>query len=197
MARKDQILDALVEIFRTQGIGADFTISQLAAKVDIGKSTIYEYFDTKDQLLQEAVIRVVDKSIETIHNHELVDSDFETQIKKELSNLFDIALNSRFLFNLITPNFKRIMPDEHRKKMTEKIKSVNVFYQERFTSVFSKGIVEGKLKPELVGENQMLLTSLVVGSIIRIANANMEIDKELNIKDYIDKVYTAIIKITN
>ena len=51
MARKEEILDALIEIFRAQGIGSDFTMSQLAKEVNIGKSTIYEYFKTKDSLI--------------------------------------------------------------------------------------------------------------------------------------------------
>ena len=197
MARKDQILDALVEIFRTQGIGADFTISQLATKVNIGKSTIYEYFKTKDELLFEAVCRVVDKSIETITNQILVDSNFETQFKNELKTLFDIALNSRFLFNLITPNFRKIMPDEHRESMTKKIKSVSVFYQERFETVFTKGIQEGLLSPAALVENQMIISSLVIGSIVRLANANMELEKDMRIEKYIDQVYNSILKISN
>ena len=197
MARKDQILDALVEIFRTQGIGADFTISQLATKVNIGKSTIYEYFKTKDELLQEAVCRVVDKSIETIKNHKLTDSNFEAQFKSELSNLFEIALNSRFLFNLITPNFKNVMPDEHREMMTEKIKSVSVFYQERFQTVFMKGIQEELLNPVQVAQSQMIISSLVIGSIVRLANAKMELEENMIIENYIDQVYKTIIKISN
>ena len=197
MARKDQILDALVEIFRTQGIGADFTISQLATKVNIGKSTIYEYFKTKDELLFEAVCRVVDKSIETITNQILVDSNFETQFKNELKTLFDIALNSRFLFNLITPNFRKIMPDEHRESMTKKIKSVSVFYQKRFETVFTKGIQEGLLSPAALVENQMIISSLVIGSIVRLANANMELEKDMSIDKYIDQVYNSTLKISN
>ena len=197
MGRKDEILDALIDIFKNQGIGSDFTMSQLAEKVDIGKSTIYEYFKTKEEVVQQAIYRVVDSAVDTIHNTPQSDGDFETQFKSEISRLFNLALGSRFMFSLISPEFKRLMSDKHRGEMNAKMQGVSKFYQDRFTAIFTFGITEGLLSPNQVQENQLLIMSLVIGSIIQLANANMNIGENLDIDSYINKVYYAVLKITN
>ena len=197
MARKEEILDALIVIFRKQGIDSDFTMSQLAKEVNIGKSTIYEYFKTKDEVLQQAIGRVVDEAVETIQNREIVDGDFEELFKTELFTLFNIAFNSRFLFNLISPGFKKQMHSDHRKEMSDKVSGISKFYRERFMSIFMKGVMEGKLNPSLLEDNNLVITSMVTGSILSLANSNVDLDDNLNVKEYIEKVYAAIIKLSN
>ena len=197
LARKDEILDALIAIFRKQGIESDFTMSQLAKEVNIGKSTIYEYFKTKDEVLQQAIIRVVDEAVDSIHNREVIEGDFEKQFKSELYTLFNIAFNSRFLLNLITPGFKRQMKENHRREMTDKVQGISKFYKARFMSIFMKGVMENKLNPVLLEENNLVVTSMVIGSIMNLANANVEIADNLNVNEYISKVYVAIVKLCN
>ena len=197
LARKDEILDALIAIFRKQGIESDFTMSQLAKEVNIGKSTIYEYFKTKDEVLQQAIIRVVDEAVDSIHNREIIEGDFEEQFKSELYTLFNIAFNSRFLINLITPGFKRQMKENHRREMTDKVQGISKFYKARFMSIFMKGVMENKLNPVLLEENNLVVTSMVIGSIMSLANANVEIADNLNVNEYISKVYVAIVKLCN
>ncbi len=197
MSRRDEILDALISIFRQDGIGSDFTISQLAKKVDIGKSTIYEYFSTKDEILSEAIYRVFDQSLQKINDHPLTDDRFEIVFKSELENILSLALNSRFLFNIVTPNFRKHIPENHKEEMTLRMKGVTKFYNGRFEEIFSKGVQEGLLEPTLLFENQLLIQSLVTGSIVRLGNANLELDIDLDIKDYINKVYNVVLKMCN
>lgn len=197
LSRKVEILDALIEIFRNQGIGTDFTMSQLAQQVNIGKSTIYEYFKTKEDVLQQAIYRVMDLSLETIQNRPLEQTTFERQLEDELKQLFSIAINSRFLFNLVSPGMKRIMPEEHRKEMRDKVERITVFYRQRFETIFMTGVEEGLLDPELLQENHLLISSLVTGSILQFANAKLTRMEDLDVDRYILKMYHAIIKLAN
>lgn len=196
MSRKIEILDALIEIFRTQGVSSDFTIKELADKVNIGKSTIYEYFSTKDEILQEAIIRVINKSIEEIESPLLVHETFETQMKSEFIRLFNLAQNSRFLVGLITPG-KKPLDDASGECMREKMKSIQKFYQDRFQEIFTKGIEEGLLQPHSVAENVLVIYSLVTGSIMTLANSNLAISENVNVEEYIDKIYNVVLKICN
>lgn len=196
MSRRDEILDALIEIFRTEGLGSDFTIKELADKVHIGKSTIYEYFKTKDEILQEAVCRVVDTSIEEIKSATLVDGTFEDQVRAEFIRLFNIAKNSRFLFTLASPHNKMV-PADPDKNLKDKVKSIQGLYQERFGQIFMKGVEEGVLKPDILLDNVLIIYSLVTGSILTLANSNLEISENVDIDQYIDKVYSTIIKVAN
>lgn len=197
MSRKEEILDALIVIFRKQGIGSDFTMSQLAKEVNIGKSTIYEYFSTKEEVLQLAICRVVDETVDVVQNREVLQSGFEEVFKSELLTLFNIAFESRFLFSLITPGFKNTMHEQHQKEMSDKIQSVAKLYKSRFLSIFTEGITEGLLQPDLVKENQLIISSMVTGSIMNLANSKVELTDNLDVKQYINKVYDAVIKLSN
>ena len=140
MARKDEILDALLDIFKQKGVGSDFTISELAQKVNIGKSTIYEYFKTKDDILKEAIHRVIGTTMTKVINRgEIEETTFEEAFKSEMYFLFGLAENSRFLLNFITPELRKSMPDPIKEGMKSQMQNVAKFYEKRFEKIFSFG----------------------------------------------------------
>jgi len=198
MSRKIEILDALIDIFRNQGIGSDFTISQLAKKVDIGKSTIYEYFKTKDEILEGAMCRVVEQGVASIYNREIDSSlNFEQAFKEEIRHLFDLAINSRFLMNLMNPTFKKQLPRETHGQVRELVSGVREYYEKRFADIYQKGFIEGKIKMDNTIVNALLISSLVTGSIIRLINDPDNQLSDLDIDEYIDALFLASVKIAN
>lgn len=198
MSRKDEILDALIEIFENKGIGQDFTISQLASKVNIGKSTIYEYFKTKDEILQQAIMRVIEKSIDQIFDKDdLGECTFEEAFKSEVRFLMDVAQNSSFMLKFISPEFKQLIPQEMKSIVMGKMKDVSSFYEQRFASIFEKGIQEGAVNLFEEGIKSVLVASLVTGSIIRFANVHLQVNKTIDLDDYIEEMFQAVLKILN
>ncbi|XMB73190.1 TetR/AcrR family transcriptional regulator [Mycoplasmatota bacterium WC30] len=197
MNRREEILDALIEIFSSNGINNNFTMKELAERVSIGKSTIYEYFDTKDELLQQAVCRIVETSIKQIYSTKISeDDDFETSFKKELHFLFNLSLSSSNVFNMININFENSMPMEHKHEISSQINQVRDHYNKRFNDLFQKGIEEKVIKAENILTKNLMISSLVVGSIIRIANSGIKLSKN-ELTDYINAVYITVLRIAN
>jgi AcrR family transcriptional regulator len=195
MGRKEEILDALIDIFTNQGISGNFTMKELAGKVNIGKSTIYEYFDTKDELLHQAVCRIIETGVKSVYSLEISEEDsFEVSFKKELDFLFSLSVNSSNLLKMINPGFENQMPDESKKEMMQQVNSVRNHYNKKFEVLFQKGISEGVLVPENILTNSLMISSLIVGSIIRLGNLEVKI-KEEELKDYIDAVYVTVLRI--
>ena len=64
MNRKDEILEAVINVFQQEGFSTDLKLSQIAEKVNIGKSTIYEYFKTKDEIYKEAILKIIQTHID-------------------------------------------------------------------------------------------------------------------------------------
>ena len=197
LARREEILDALVDIFREQGIGSDFTMSRLAKEVNIGKSTIYEYFKTKEDIVQQAISRVIDQAVEVIYGEPVKETNFEDMFKNELQRLYEIAQGSRFLFNLISPSDNKVMSTECQNDIRVKINKVRDFYLTRFQHIFTQGIMEGLLNPQTLLENQMIITSIIIGNIMQLANGLREETNNIDVEDLIDKVYKAVLKIVN
>lgn len=197
MGRKEEILDALIEMFSSHGINNNFTMKELAEKVNIGKSTIYEYFDTKDELLHQAVCRIVETGIEQIYSLQITDDEnFEISFKKELQFLFNLSINSAHLLNLVNPDFENIMPMEYKSEMKTQVNQVRSHYDKRFSDIFQKGIDEGVLKGDNILTKNLMISSLIVGSIIRIANSSFKLNKQ-ELKEYVDAVYVTVLRIAN
>jgi len=198
MSRKAEILDALIDIFKAKGIQSDFTISELARKVDIGKSTIYEYFSTKDEILTEALLRIFQTAIESITKRTVnPDLSFEQTLKEELRFVFNLTASSSFIFELLTPEFHDNMPHTMKGNFVNEMKSTAQHYETIFRNIVLKGIEEGVLSANNLVINGMLFGSLISGSITRMTNFNdMEIG-DFDLENYIDAVYETAIKIFN
>jgi len=197
MARREEILDALIEMFSSHGINNNFTMKELAEKVSIGKSTIYEYFDTKDELLQQAVCRIVETSIKQVYSTKISEEDnFETSFKKELHFLFNLSLSSGNIFNMINISFENTMPMEYKNEISDQINQVRGHYNKLFDNLFQKGIDERIIKAENILTKNLMISSLIVGSIIRIANSEVKLSGQ-DLTDYINEVYVTVLRIAN
>ena len=53
---KDKILDCTIEMLKAGDMDT-LSMSKIAAKAEIGKSTIYEYFPSKEELVKDALKR--------------------------------------------------------------------------------------------------------------------------------------------
>lgn len=62
-ATKDKILDCTIEMLKGGDIDT-ISMSKIASNANIGKSTIYEYFSSKEELVKTALKRVVDIALE-------------------------------------------------------------------------------------------------------------------------------------
>lgn len=195
MGRREEILDALIEILSNKGISSNFTMKEIASKVNIGKSTIYEYFETKDDLLNQAVCRLVETGITTVFAREdKLSGNFETEFKKELYILFSMSLDSSNILNMLSPTIEEKMNFGHNAEIMNQIGKVRNHYNQRFEAIFNKGVSEGLFAKSDIGFKNLLISSLIVGSIIRISNSDVEFDKSY-LSDYIEVIYNTVIDI--
>jgi AcrR family transcriptional regulator len=198
LARKEEILNALLDIFKNQGVGTDFTISQLAAKVNIGKSTIYEYFKTKDDILKEAIYQVVRESFDMIYKRGSIDDlSFEEAFKSEMMFLFSLHNENRFLVNFLSPEFRKIIPSSIQAEFGDSVQEVITYYEKRFIEIFTKGIIEEIIPKENSVINTLLISSLISGTVMRYANTRVGETEDLNLEEYTDAIYQAAVKISN
>lgn len=196
LSRKNEILDALGDIIQSKGINANFTISELAHKVDIGKSTIYEYFSTKDELLSEAMIRVFKNAMEQIAERQLDPSkSFEESLKDELRFSFHLATGSSYIFKLLTPDFRDTIPSNMKGQFAEYMRKTTKQYEELFRDLVAKGMEEGVLTPGDLPVQAALFAALVSGSIQYVTRAENGQALAVDHNALIDGVYDTIVTI--
>jgi len=192
--RREQILNELIKTFKQRGFNSDFTMSELAEKVNIGKSTIYEYFGNKDDIIKAAILEYVHKSIQTVDvSEETKDMNFEDSFKRQLDVLLSVASESRYLLDALAPGFVQKLPESMKEEMKQMVEKTRDRIQERFTSFFIKGIAEGVIRNDNMMNKGYVVTSLVIGTIITFSGRQVPLAKEVVIED----VYQAILTLLN
>lgn len=194
MSRKNEILNAVIETLKTKSFTGDFTLSSVAKEANIGKSTIYEYFSNKDQLLKAALFKFVESTIEDVTIDLNVDElSFEELFKTQMKKLLETANSARILIDSFRPRFQESFSEESRIEMKEVMLKVRKQIEERFASYFQKGMQEGILQPQQTIENMFTIPSMTIGSIIMYTDPM----SKTNIDVIVDSLYKAIIKLCN
>jgi AcrR family transcriptional regulator len=192
MSRKEQIINALIAKFGEEGFNIDFTMSSLAKDVNIGKSTIYEYFSNKDELLKEALLTYINNIIIDVDvMKDIEDFTFEETFKAQLKALFEAGYKSRTIMDTFSPAFMKSLPDEVRKEIKGKAELSRTLMTNRFTVLIEKGIKEGVLELTNAVQNAFVVRSLIVGSIMNFTNPEVEYDTD----QAVDDVYDAMLKL--
>ena len=194
MSRKDEILAAVISKFEEEGFSTDLTISEIAKKVDIGKSTIYEYFKNKDDVFKEALLKISNESIDKIINIENIENmDFEEAFKIQFSKILEVSLKSRMVYQIFSKDFIHRMPETIREELKQKMEDTREVIEKRFVLIFIKGVGENLLNIDSNPTSNLVYSSLIVGAIFRYSNSDFDIP----VADFVNEIYKTILKLAN
>lgn len=143
--RKIEILQAALKAYSAYGI-AETTTRQIAEIAGIGKSTIYEYFKNKDELLNASFHYLMAGMIESHRTiHEIAQQDpvcalnsyLDSAIKMSLSEPSTLLLISQYSLSILlkTDQFETAK-NEYSKKMYPIMQSLT----DEFRFIISSGI---------------------------------------------------------
>ena len=194
MNRKEQIIESVISKFKRDGFSTDLTITEIAKSVDIGKSTVYEYFKSKDDVIKEALLRMSDNNTDRIIKIEDIENmKFEEAFKIQLKVLFKIASESRMMFEVFSKDFQNQLPPAIQGELMIKMQEVKVLVEQRFILIMIKGVTEGLIKVDEDPLSINVISGLVVGSMLRFSDSETDLDLE----KFVDKVYEALLKVAN
>ena len=193
MNRKDQIIEAVLNKFREEGFSTDLTMTEIAKTCNIGKSTIYEYFKSKDDVIKNALMKMSKNSLDRLFNIENIETmNFEDAFKKQIKILYQIACESRMMFEVFSNDFKSQLPQSIQTELVCKIHEVKDLIDERFAFIMLKGVKEGLISmgQDILSIN--VISGLVIGSMLRYSDADLDLDLNM----FVDKIYEAILKLS-
>lgn len=196
MSRKQEVIDVVLDKIKDGGLNVDFTISELAKSVDIGKSTIYEYFNTKDEIVDEALNQILDDTVKELLSYHLVDNmTFEEAFKGLLDKMFNLGETHSYLMRFIQLEYQEKAPSIIKPKMLEKINSLRDHYEQLFTEIMLIGVNEGVLKINYNMKKAFVIQSIVAGGIMRFLNCKVEV--KISSEEAIEAIYEAVLTIAN
>lgn len=142
--KKDNILEAATALFLEYGI-QKVSIAEIANKAEVSQVTIYNYFESKHNLIHEVFIYYVNRSSDTFEQIVHSNIPFPEKIKQIIFNKKEVA--------------KQIHEEFYRYIMAEYAADEN--YMEKiyvnkiipyFTQLFKEGKEQGYIDPNLSNE---------------------------------------------
>lgn len=194
LSRKSEILEAVINKFEEEGFAADLTISDIAAKADIGKSTIYEYFKTKDDMCKEAIVLIIQRTVDGMISVEgFDDMNFEDALKGQLKSILTASVKGRMTFQILSRQLSTKLPEDVEKDIKSLMEDLAKLLEKRFASILMKGAVEGAISIEPSIKSEIVFSSFVVGSLMRYSGKYYE----MPVDEYVDIIFDTIVRVSN
>lgn len=157
--RQHEIANTALGLFNEKGFGQT-SMREIAEIVGMGKSSLYDFFTTKDEIF---IFILEEKTDDLIcETREIINLDLPPErCLRELmkANLTYNKENIGLLFWLRSE--ERFLASENQ----ERVKKVHHDYQDMFVSVIEKGIIDGVFRKT----DATLATRLLINSMLSIA----------------------------
>lgn len=167
----------------------NITVAQVAKIAGIGKGTIYEYFENKEDIIFEIINIHIEK-----YNKDLLESLEKVDTTKEKLKLFFKLVLEDDEENLKHFNgykeFLSIVLSEENSRMKEFNCNKNEFFKAKLLKIFENGVNSGELKIEALSLVDGILT-YQKGLALRKMSQNNFNTKE-NFRQFIDTLFTLI-----
>ena len=139
-----RILTAALECFQRNGYNKT-TMDEIAAASETSKGTLYWYFDSKDELLQAAMLSVFETTFgeETLHEVLALPSAVDT-LRALVEMMTELADWAEGLFTLFL-EFWASSPD--REVVASMWVGMLTEYKKMFVGVIERGIAQGEFRP--------------------------------------------------
>ncbi len=187
--KKKAILETVLKFLTEDKNHQSLTISNIAKDLDIGKSTIYEYFDSKESMLIDALTMLVEDIITEIIQEDVIDNEmFETCLKIHLKQVYAHAHKIETLHEYAHHPDIRKLPKEAKLEMIEKLQNTTQNVKTYLLKILDKGLQENVIKP--INEDKLaVIEGLIFGSVF----LKFDVSRNLDEPTLINHIYEAIV----
>jgi AcrR family transcriptional regulator len=133
---KDTIFEAATVVLCEHGVGGT-TMNRVAEAANLAKSSLYDYFDSKDDLLRFFSTRLVEPCVQAIEAAATSDLPTPQKLERILRVSWEHAVKNKCLIRLLDGAGHS---EEIRKNIRPRLLEI-------FAGVFAQGIREGVFRP--------------------------------------------------
>ncbi len=133
---KESIFEATTSVLCEHGVDGT-TMNRVAAAADHAKSSLYDYFPSKDELLEFVADRLEAPFMQTLDEILAADLPAPQKLERVLRTAFETCANHRAIIRLLAHSDREY---EARNKTRPRILAA-------FTAIFTQGIREGYFHP--------------------------------------------------
>ena len=187
---KDKLLNTLVSHIKKGEDLKNISLSKIAQEAEIGKSTVYEYFESKDEMIVETY-RYLLKHYEQILLQDLEHMDFKGALFEELSRTLIVLKDARSLMETImnAPHHHDVRIDIALK---DEINEIQKAMEQRFSNIMYLGAVEGVFPyREPRRETPFVMRALISGLLFQFINGETPFTED----EILEVIYQEIVRL--
>ncbi len=189
--KKQQIINKTIQLLKTTSSTKDLTLSNIASLCDIGKSTIYDYFDNKDQLIYSSIDYLFKSLINEVNELDISCLN----LKESFYSLIKLLINKNKENKMIIYNLflqKNIINESLKEQFKELQKEVVECLEKKFYLILLKMISEQNLDISKINKiNVAFYASFIIGNIIMHDLHLLECSEE----EFYDNFYELFVKL--
>ena len=190
MQTKDKIIETMIDFIKEDIDISQVSISVIAKKVEIGKSTVYEYFSNKDELVFDTYMfmfnyyeNLLTQPLKSVHFKDA----FIEQVKmildamKDAKNIIEIIMNKHHQINY--PN---------QVSLDRKLDVIKTKMEERFLSIFKMGVEQEIIMPPFKQDKTRgyVIQALINGLLFQYINDQTDLSEN----ELLNLIYSEVIK---
>jgi AcrR family transcriptional regulator len=210
--KKIQIYNAILELVEEGYVYSNMRISDIASRAGIGKGTVYEYFESKEQIFSSMVMFLIYDITEEFNNYQL-NTDLayrEMVIDFIVYSIKLIEKNEKIYSIVYSSELKGKMPELYGDELKVTIEEAYNSYFRQVQEIVSIGMENGEIGCRPDPFNVFIAGQLIIGTMVSGISNNIvrdmalqtltdsDITKEdVDIKLIADKLSKVVLSILN
>lgn len=191
-ATKDKIVQCMIAFIQEQQSFEQITLSKIAKKAGIGKSTVYEHFASKEELIIETYKHLL-KHSETILTTPLTSHTFKAQMMEQLAKILHVMKDAKSVMEALLSQSQHAFAHIHKDLQTY-AKEIQDKMNHRFQAIFMNAFQEGILTTTHIPPHQgRVVQAIISGLLYQYVNQEFDMDEQA----LFELIYDNIIVVMN
>lgn len=191
MLTKDKIVKVVIEYIK-QGIDVNqISLAEIAKKANIGKSTVYEYFENKNTLICDTYMYLLNYYQEQILKP-LTKKTYKKAFKEQVKRLLDAMKDAKHLMERIMSQQNGVSVLDNQS-IDEKIIFISKLLEDRFIEILKIGVIENVISSDLKEDTSRgyVIQAIITGLSFQYINNQTHLDEE----GILNLIYLEVIRV--
>jgi len=172
--RRLEILDASLEVIAVQG-AYSFKMVEVAARAGIGKGTIYEYFDTKEDLLTAGFARFFLKYFDFLNRTSGKRLSPPERLRDYFKRSFEFLADNSGMLQVMFDFWSHLQMQRRTEQFHDEIVEILDRFKNDFSAIFEDGMKEGYFRAFKIEPVMISLFAMVDGLALQYSMGQIDL----------------------
>lgn len=184
---KEAIFKVAINYVKTGMNLEKVSLEKITKEANIGKSTFYGYFSSKDVLVEESYIYLINSyHLRLINN--ILCNDFKKSLKNQIAIIIAVTKDAKDIMEAILENPYHLSTSN--KKIYTAIQNVHYSIKNQMENIFKLGQEEGIISNKYLEEkSQYIIKALITSLSIQFVTSQTSLDEE----EIIELIYDVLV----